>query len=759
MLRLIPFELSKIYRRHSFLLSVCVLLLLHLFLLWYTSLPDECTPPLTAYKAINTELSGKDEAQKGSYIVNLKETIDGVCFVRDILAMQSFQSEMGDILAKQEMQDNPGVFEDYYELYQSGGYLKFTDSLELEKAFIDEIYEEWKKVAGYGGYLLSIQENKDMLSKISVFSGETKNTYSSRNLQKSAADYAHLTDRNIRFTSAKGIVSAMQSIWLDLFLFLSVMLFVGSMITEEKEKQLFFITRSTRYGLLHSIASKLAALFIHCILLTGLFYTASLLFFGQSTGWFEPTAALQSLAAYMESCLSVSILGYILVSVLTKAFLLFGIGAVLAFFCILSGVEVLPFFAGLVFIGGSALLYYLIPSGSAFSVFKYVNPVGLMKTENLYGGYLNFNLFGYPISRLGLSLTLILLICVVGVCGSLWLFFGMRNFEVKKFELPIHVTFNPHVNILKYEGYKILITNRALIILLLFAALFVHRSIDRTYTPSVSEQYYREIMTELEGGMTEEKEALVLAEKARYEEALKKIDDINEMARLGKVSLDAADALKAQADMTLAFYPAFLRVEKQYEYIKTHGGNFVYDTGYLYLFGVSEDTFSIDFLILSVGIILAVSGAVTMEYRNKALLLLGATKTGKTRILICKALVCSMAAAIFALIPILCRAYSIDSVYPIHGFDTDIRNIPYFAETAVSLPIGVFILLFVFLQVAAAVLVVLLTIALSVWRKNQAQTIFFALLFLELPIVLKLLGFEIAKWFSLYPLYAWIEIL
>lgn len=754
-MRLIPFELSKIYRKRSFFISMCVLLILHLFLLWYTSLPDDETPPLAAYKAIQTELSGKCEVEKGSYIAELKQTMDGVCFVRDILAMQGFQSEMGDVLAEQELQNNPGVFERYYELYQSGNYLVFTNSLEQENAFINQIYEEWQKVSGYGDYLRSIQENKAVLSEISVFGGQANNTYSARNLQKSAADYADLTDRNVQFTPERGVASAMHSVWTDLFLLLGVMLFVAEMITGEKEKRLFFITRSTKYGVFVSIVSKLAALLIHCVLLTILFYMVSLLFFGQNTGWFAPEASLQSLASYLESSLSVSIMGYFVISILTKAFLLFGTGAVLALFCILSRVAVLPFLVAFALVGGSALLYYLIPSGGVFTVFKYVNLVGLMKTENLYGGYLNFNLFGYPVSRAGLSLVLIFFICIIGICGSIWVFVRMQNFEAGRLRLSFYLPFKPHVNIFRHEGYKILVTNHALVILFLFAVLLAYRSVDSTYKPSVGEQYYRDIMAVLEGKLTEEKESLVLSEKARYEEAIQKIDDIDKMVNLGQLSRDAADALKAQADMALAFYPAFCRVEEQYEYIKAHGGRFVYDTGYLYLFGVAEDVFSMDFLILSVGLILTAGGAIAMEYQSGSLFLLGATKTGRRKILLHKVLICGTAAAVLALIPILCRAYHIASVYPMHGFGASVRNIPYFKSFAISIPIGLLVLFFVFSQIAAAVIITLLITALSIWRKNQAQTVFFSLLFLAVPMILKLLGFEIAQWFSLYPLYAW----
>ena len=99
---------------------------------------------------------------------------------------------------------------------------------------------------------------------------------------------------------------------------------------------------------------------------------------------------------------------------------------------------------------------------------------------------------------------------------------------------------------------------------------------------------------------------------------------------------------------------------------------------------------------------------------------------------------------------------SISSVYSMHSIGVSIRNISRFKDFTVSLPIVMFILLFVLLQVLSVILVSFITIAFSIWRKNLAQTVFFSLLFLAVPMILYLLGFGFAKWFSLYPLYGMI---
>lgn len=759
MLQLIPFELEKIWKRRSFALSVSVLLLIHVFLLWYTTLPNEETPPLSAYRALQTELRGMSEAEKSEYIVDLKNTVDGVDFVRNILAMQSFGNEMGNELAEIELESNPGVFDAYYEICQSGSYLKYTDSPEQEETLVNEVYEEWQKVAGYGDYLRGIQENAGTLAGISVFGTQDNGGYSARNLKKSAADYEGLDDSCIRFAPSFGITSAMENLWTELLLFLSVLLFVGSLITEEKEKRLFLITRSTKRGIGSSIKAKLAALMIHCIAVTALFYTVSIVFFGWSSGWCDLGASLQSLAPYTESSLSVSIFSYLLLSVLTKALVLFGVGALLTAFCIGSGITVIPFLAGSAFAGISMLMYTFLPAGSFFSAFKYLNPVGLMKTENLYGGYLNFNLFGYPVSRLTLSAACILLIAAAGIACSTGLFTRAQGLEVRKLNLPFRLPFAPHTNIWRHEGYKILMTNRAAAILLLFAALLAWKSFDRTYTPSAGEQYYRSVMDQLEGGLTDEKEELILAEQARYEEAFRKIEQLDELVSAGEMSEDAADALKYREYITVSFYPYFLRVEEQYRKIKESGGSFVYDTGYLYLLGAAENVFSTDFLILSVGVILAVSGVVCMEYDSGALFLIGATKTGRRGVFKRKFLLSAALSLALTLVPIVCRGVHIASVYPMRSLSAPVQSIPYFSGAAVPLSICDFLIIFVLSQLAASAAVTAVTLALAVWRKNQAQTVFFALLILTVPLILALLGFDAAKWFSAYPIYAWTGIL
>ena len=300
MCRLIYYELAKIWRKRSLALSVCVLLILNLFLLWYVNCSNGENVPLSAYKSFQNEIAEMSEIEKGDYISNLKETMDGVCLVQNVLDMQKMQGESGKALAEQEMTANPGVFEKYYKTYQSGSYLHFTDSIWQEKNLIDELYNEQQKAAGYEEYLQSVQGNKASLSGISIFGNQDKNNFSTRNIEKSAEDYAALSDQNIRWMPSKALSVSMENIWTDLFLILSVFLFAGNLIFEEKEKKLFYITRSTKRGQFQSICAKLTALLIHCIAIAALLYGCNLIFSEVTIGFEDVTASIQSISQAMS---------------------------------------------------------------------------------------------------------------------------------------------------------------------------------------------------------------------------------------------------------------------------------------------------------------------------------------------------------------------------------------------------------------------------------------------------------------------------
>lgn len=755
MLKLVSFELKKIWGKKSFIFITCLLLIINVFFLWYTNLESDNKPSLSAYKIFQKEISKMTETEKSEYVKNLKEDIDGISFVIDILNMKN--SEIGSYFAEQEMIENPGVFESYYKMYESGDYLHFTSSFEQEKVFINEIYDEQEKVSNYSEFLENVKSDKSKLEGISIFKNQDKNSYSFRNIQKSAKDYAKLNNDEITFTTSKTIVSTIENTWTDILLILITFLFIGNLISEEKEKKLFYITRSTKYGVGHSIIAKIIALFIHCIVFSLVFFGINYMFFSIFSGGVDLTVKLQSLAPYMESSLSINILEYLIISILTKGMLIFGISAILTAVCIISDSMVFPYMLGALFIAVSWILYNFIPAVSKLSIIKYLNIFGILKTENLYGSYLTLNLFNYPVSQTVLSLIMIIILSIVGIILCYLFFLKGKSLELKKSTKNFNIGFRPHISLLRHEFYKILITNKGIIIILIFGLLICYNELHITYNPSVQEQYYQSIMMKLEGEQTDEKIKLIESEKARYDKAFSKIEEIDKLVSSGEISSTTGEAMKIEWYSITAFYPSFERVLTQYSFVNENDGNYIYDTGYLYLFGTSELNNGLlnDFVFLTLGLTFLFCNIISIENQNGAWNLLKATKRGKKEIIKAKVKVLLILVVMFCTLPFACRFISVSKAFPINGFFLEARNIPIYHNLTLGVSVIGLVLLKLFLQIITGLLISIIIFNVSWWRKNSTQTIFFGILMLCVPLILVLLGFDFMKYFSLYPIYSY----
>lgn len=720
MIRLVSFELEKIWRKRSFILSMCVLMIVNLFLLWYVNMPDDETPPLCAYKAFSADIRTMSEEEKGTYITKLKEKMDGIALVQNLQA--------------------------------NGEYLIYTDSLSQETALVNELFDAYRKVAAFPEYLDSIVTAKNTLSGISVFGDADTDSFSSRNIIKSAQDYAVLSGSKTSWQADKGITIALENRITDMLLFLAVFLFVGSLITEEKEKGLFYITRATKNGLGLSICGKLGALLVHCTVIVGLMLGVSLLFALVSTGVGDLSVSLQSLAPYVQSVLPISILEYLLLSAVTKVFLLFGFGAMITVAAIGSSRGFLPYMVGIGVLGISFIAYVLIPAYSVYAPLKYLNLWGIMRTEFIYGDYLNLDIVGHPVSIRMLCWLVLGVGCIAATAICVVAFLQSHQLTIKKdtHSFPFH--FRPHGNLLRHEGYKLLIANRGILVLLCFTLLLGYQGITQEYHVSGQEQYYQRFMLGLEGELSEEKIEIIQSEQTRFDEATEQIVRIDSLVDDGKIDSNTADLMKLEWEAVLSYYPAFERVLVQYENAQT-GGIFIYDTGYLYLLGKADNSFLICLLLLSICMVIAFYNSISMEYSRKAWYLLGATHYGKKAIIRQKVVLVSICAAVMAVLPWLFRSIGIMRVFPMSELLISVTNIPVFVDFPIHMPLVCFIAGMVVVQMFAVICVGLAILAISAWRKNDIQVLFFGLLLLVMPLVLKLMGFDYAGWLSIYPIY------
>ena len=173
-----------------------------------------------------------------------------------------------------------------------------------------------------------------------------------------------------------------------------------------------------------------------------------------------------------------------------------------------------------------------------------------------------------------------------------------------------------------HECYKIFITNKALLLLLLFAGFQVYGMAHKsTYLP-YDEYYYRQYMEALEGPLDDERIALIEKEEERFAEMDKLLEEANQRLESGEITERDLRKTRTLVQEQTKGRNAFLRVLERREYIVQHEQNhgraldFVYEGGWEYLLGRETTPYENDMqraIALLLVMIASFAGVFSME--------------------------------------------------------------------------------------------------------------------------------------------------
>lgn len=718
---------------------------------WYINRPSDTKPDLYSYRLVAQKTADMTEHEKLQYLQETKEILENICTAGNIALLTNNNKNEIDCLSAEQLE----IFKKWYPYYQNGDYIVYTDSLDKELSLITELYQEAASVTNYAGYLQKIKENREVLNGISIFSDNSTDNFSSRNIEKSYNDYKDRTDTNIKWFPSKGIVSSMDNQITGLLLIISSFLLSVWGLLEEKEKGLFYITRATKYGIFQNITARIISLWLSCVFFSAILYGSSCAFYYFTSGLGNLKYDIQSVSEYMQSCYSLNVGSYMLISVFSKAMVIFCFGLFLQFIAIICRKKIMPFLIGIIVLASSALMYIFMPSVGVLNCLKYSNIIGFFHTENLYGDYLNYDIGGYPVSRTFLSVMLLLTLIIICCIAVFISFYYGKNLYFKQSTGKIKIWFKPHVSIFRHECYKIFIANHALYILTICIIAAGYHNCSHSYLFSTQEQYYKDLMLKLEGKLNDEKETLLLSEKKRYDNAMKQLDKIDELEAQGQMNSRQADEQRDILNATLAFYKPFKRAWNQYEYIKNNNGNLVYDTGYLYLLGIWGDNFLITLLIFIVCFLLVFCNSVSIDYQNSLNLLINSSALGMKSVLWQKTKICILVGILLPVCIWSIRILHINNTMPLHYWNNKIHIISSLGNVPVNMPIWCFVLLAAASQILISGLVSIFIMFLSYRRKNYIQAMFLGALIFLAPLILYTQGFEFMKYLTVYPFFTW----
>lgn len=664
---MIGMELERIWKKKSYLLLLGVVVLLQIFVLWYYSVYKPNGIPLSSYKKIDGVMINMTEEEKGEYLSKEKELMDAMRFVQKIEMYLSSDSDMARNYVEKALEGKEEYYEENLDIYLSDEYLQFTDCLEDEAELIDRVSKDYEQVNGYASYIEDTVAKSGTLNQISIFAQNGQDSFSERNIEKSADDHAGMEDISLEFRVTEGIQRTLEFSAADIFLVLLTIYFSMLLIWEEKETGLYAITRTAERGRGYHIVSKLIALMIHVMITAAVLYTVNYLWYGTHAGFIDLSMPIQSVAAYIESDLRWNLFEMMAGIFISKTGAALLIGLLVMITAEISRMVWVPWLSAIIFILMGIGSFELVELHSRFEIIKFASFFCLMHGDKLYGNYINMNLFGLPITGrvfcFVFNVTLLAVLVVISIV--VFLFFYRGNLaEHRRKAYQIRCFGN---SLFMQEAYKIFFMNKACLIILFFVVSSWFLQHNTLYRLSAKEIYYQDIMMKLEGDLDEDKQKLIENEQKRYDDAFGEIAKIEELAENGEISAEQENRMKSKYEMVVSFYPQFEKVLMHYEKAEKQNIPFLYDTGYSWLFWMNGSKTKLiqEFLLAAIALILAIGGVMSCEKEYHSWMLLGTTYLGRKKIVQKKLMICSMIAFLMGTCGWAFRLFCINSKYPI----------------------------------------------------------------------------------------------
>lgn len=680
-IELFKHEFMKVWKNKKFIAFFIVMFILNIGMLWYSTLENDYKPSLSSYRKLEDKLNGFNDNEKLDYV------------------------------------------ERYYNGLTEESNFEFTDSYEKEKTLLKEVLNELKIVCGYNEFLHKTQVEGENISDISIFNSSSGNNYSNKNIEKTVKDYSELQGIEPNFQSGKWIEVATEFYITDILIILMVCLIIYISIFYEKEKNLHAVIRVSKYGKLHTAICKLMAFQLSCIIITVIFYGGNLVYSFVNLSIPNLSYTIQSIAIFSTTTLKISISIYLLIFLISKAIVFIIIGNIMLLIAIMSCYIFIPYISiGFIMVASYTMWKVIIPT-SKYAIFKYLNLVGLLDINKVFGEYLNINILNAPINLYKLWLIFVIAFLALINIAIVIAYCRIKKISVRSIDFK-RKKFSPHTSLFKHELYKILIMKKGILIIVLFIMATAYLYTNNSYYISGGELKYNQYMKKLEGKLTSEKEEFLYKEKEKFENAEKKVEEIDKSLRDKEITMMQANAMKEEYNKILSNYNTFQKVWEKYEFIKKHeGSEFVYDSAYKMLFNYNDNIFKTAAILYFTVIIFVLSVVFPMEYSNSQYRVLNTTLLGKKNIEKMKIVISSVLAIIIMGISIGVRYIYISRYYEFSNISA--KAISVFGADFWGAQMPIYLVLIIAIGVLLLLSLIFMSIILLVSKKvkNSVYTV------------------------------------
>lgn len=753
-MKLIKFEFLKFMTNKLFIISFLVLFVLNFLLLNYQNYSDFKTGiSYSAYKKLNIDLKHMTHQEKGEYINRLYERVKAINTIYDIqnLSKNEEMREYADALRK----ENLHLYNKYYQEATSNPVFKFTNDSSNELKFLTYVKEDYDKVNEYESLVNEIIEKADYLQNVSIFNNKESTSLS--NIIATSNAYKKMIGIEPDYQLSIGMNKLTRVGVTDFFVVLLIFILSTILIIEEKEKNLFVIIRSTKNGHMKTILSKIISLFIGVLFISFLFYGMNFLYYFISFGYGDLFTPIQSMSSFMFSTLKMNGLEYLLLFFTSKTFVFFFFAMIMFFLAMNSnnGTQQILMLTILSLI--SFGLYRGVSIHSNINVLKYANFIGVLDINAMYSIFENLQFFHLMVFKASFLIIFKYSLIIILILATIFKYLGNMNVQIKEgrvfqFIKSIKIFHKIRLNsVLGFEFYKLLITNKAIIIILLFTFFMGYDLKQQNFNLSFNENFYKNYMEILSGDLTKEKETMIKESDREYKNAQKQLDNINILVRDGKISKTEGELSSIPYQDIMRSYPIFQKVYANYEYVKNNSqASFVYDTGYNKLFRLNNQIHEGDIYLIVVTLIILLNLFI-MEYRTGFISILNTTKNGREKTAKSKILVSIIVCTIVYIISIVPEILQVAKTYGLDGLNLKVASLQTLVHFSWDITISEYMIVFYFVRYISYIMIILIIHFLSLKFRNMLFVFITSLSIFLFPFLFHIFKIDILNKMRVYP--------
>lgn len=739
-MKLVKFEILKIITNKLFMVTFFILCFLNLLFLSYQNyLAQKNDIPYEAYKILSSDLKDKTHEEKGKYIKDAYERAEAINMIYYIQ-----NNAKNENLALREIintmrEENKELYQKYYEESKNPTW-KYTGNSDTELLFLKQINNDYNIINNYQYSLNAILEVADNLKNISIF--KSKDEISFNNITKTASEYNKMQNIKINYENGKYIEKISSVNITDFIVLVLVFLLSAILITEEKEKNLFILIKSTKKGKRNTIIAKILTLFICVFLICLIFYGTNFIYYSITIGFGNIFMTIQSTSTLLLSTFKINILEYLILFFSVKCLYMFLFSFIIFYLAlkfyhsseVLIGLFLLTLF--------NLLIYKNIDITSKINLFQSFNLLNLMNTFELFRIYDNLRFYSFLLPKTSILIILQVVTIILLILFSFSKYIKqMKHIErenviwrkIKSMKFIKSLKFN---HIFSFEIYKLMFVNKGLIIIILFSLFIGFHFKNQNFNLSYQETFYKNYMDILSGNLNLEKEKLIKNTIKEYEKAEEELFNIQEKVLALELSNVEAMLASQPYEDILATRGVFARIESKYDYIRSHPGSaFVYDTGYYKLFRISQSNYEYDIYLIIVTII-SILGIFIMEYKTGFIRILNATKNGRIKTARNKVIATILICTIIYMISIIPEIISVYKMYGLDNINMSITSLEIFHNLPSYISILSYFIAFYIVKYISYILIVLIVLYISLKLKNIVFVFITSLFIFLMPFVL-----------------------